>query len=267
MSIELGIEGRIAIVTGGAVGIGKETARKLALGGAKVVIASRTQSKLDEAAAELRDKTGGDVVAVAVDTTSKSSVQSLVDATVERFGGVHILINCAAAPGGLVRNAIEEADEDALMLDLNTKLLGYFRTAKACVPHMRRAGWGRIVNVGGLTARCTEALSGMRNTALVHFTKTLSDEVGRDGITVNIIHPGVTRTEHVEKWFAEMAADEGTTFEAIVEREAGAPAALGRMLEVEEVADPIVFLASQAGSGITGESIAVDGGLSRAVFL
>lgn len=267
MTIELGLSGRIAIVTGGAVGIGKETARKLALAGARVVIASRTVSKLEEAAGDLRDKTGGEVVPIAADTTSAASVQALVDATVEQFGGVHILVNCAAAPGGLVRNAIEEADEDALMLDLNTKLLGYFRMAKACVPHMRQARWGRIVNVGGLTARCTEALSGMRNTALVHFTKTLSDEVGRDGITVNIVHPGVTRTEHVEDWFAQMAADEGTTFEAIAEREAAAPAALGRMLEVEEVADPIVFLASQAGSGITGESIAVDGGLSRAVFL
>ena len=173
----------------------------------------------------------------------------------------------AAAPGGLVRNAIEEADEKNLLLDLNTKLLGYFRMCKACVPHMRRAQWGRIVNVGGLTARCTEALSGMRNTALVHLTKTLSDEVGRDGITVNIIHPGVTRTEHVEHWFADMAKAEGITYDAFVKREAGDPAAIRRMLEVSEVADPIVFLASSLGSGITGESIAVDGGLSRAVFL
>jgi len=267
MSIELGLAGRVAIVTGGGVGIGKETARKLALAGVKVVIAARTVAKLEAAAAELSEATGGTIVAVPVDTTSKASVQALVDRTVALFGGVQILVNCAAAPGGLVRNAIEEADEDALMLDLNTKLFGYFRMCKACVPHMRKAGWGRIVNVGGLTARCTEALSGMRNAALVHFTKTLSDEVGRDGITVNIIHPGVTRTEHIEDWFAEMAAEEGTTFEAIVEREAAGPAALKRMLEVEEVADPIVLLASNAGSGITGESIAVDGGLSRAVFL
>lgn len=267
MTLELGVAGRVAIITGGGVGIGKETARKLAAAGARVVIAARTRSTLEAAAAQLREETGGEVLAIPADTTSMVAVQALVDATVAHFGGVHILVNCAAAPGGLVRNAIEEADEDALLLDLNTKLMGYFRTAKACAPHMRKAGWGRIINVGGLTARCTEALSGMRNAALVHFTKTLSDELGRDGITVNIIHPGVTRTEHIEEWFAQMAADEGTTFEAIVEREAGAPAALRRMLEVHEVADPIVFLASELGSGITGESIAVDGGLSRAVFL
>ncbi|MWV26845.1 SDR family NAD(P)-dependent oxidoreductase [Aurantiacibacter rhizosphaerae] len=267
MSLELGLKDKVAVITGGGVGIGKETARKLLLAGAKVAIAARTQSKLETAAEELRKETGGEIIVVPTDTTSKESVEALVAKTAETFGGVHILVNCAAAPGGLVRNAIEEADEDMLMLDLNTKLFGYFRTAKACVPYMRKAGWGRIVNVGGLTARCTEALSGMRNTALVHFTKTLSDEVGKDGITVNIIHPGVTRTEHIEEWFAEMAEEEGTTVEAITAREAGDPAALKRMLEVEEVADPIVFLCSKLGSGITGESIAVDGGLSRAVFL
>jgi NAD(P)-dependent dehydrogenase (short-subunit alcohol dehydrogenase family) len=107
----------------------------------------------------------------------------------------------------------------------------------------------------------------MRNTALVHLTKTLSDQLGPYGITVNIVHPGVTRTEHVEAWFARMAKAEGTTVDAIVKREAADPAAIRRMLEVEEVADVILFLASRRAAGITGESIAVDGGLSRAVYL
>lgn len=267
MSMDLGLSGKVAIVTGGSVGIGKETARKLAAEGATVVIAARTVPKLEQAATEIREQTGAKVMPKHLDATSSRSVRELVGATVSEFGAVHILVNCAAAPGGLVRNNIEEADEDALLTDLNTKLVGYFRMCKACVPHMRAARWGRIVNVGGLTARCTEALSGMRNTALVHLTKTLSDQVGRDGITVNIVHPGVTRTEHVETWFAQMAQSEGTTVAAIVKREAADPAAIRRMLEVGEVADCIVFLASQRASGITGESIAIDGGLSRAVFL
>ena len=267
MSLDLGLAGKVAIVTGGSVGIGKETARKLAAEGVSVVIAARTVKTLEAAAEELRAQTKGTVVPIAVDTTSSESVRALVSGAVQRFGSVDILVNCAAAPGGLVRNNIELADEEALLLDLNTKLVGYFRMCKYCVPHMRKAKWGRIVNVGGLTARCTEAMSGMRNTALVHLTKTLSDQLGPDGITVNIIHPGVTRTEHVEEWFAEMAKSEGTTFEAIVKREAADPAAVRRMLEVEEVADCIVFLASRRASGVTGESIAVDGGLSRAVYL
>jgi len=267
MSLELGLKGKVAIVTGGSVGIGKETARKLAGEGVSVVIAARTVSALEAAAEQLRAQTGGTILPIAVDTTKNNSVRELVATTVERFGGVDILVNCAAAPGGVVRNNIEEADEDALLLDLNTKLVGYFRMCKACVPHMRAAGWGRIVNVGGLTARNTEALSGMRNTALVHLTKTLSDQLGPVGITVNIVHPGVTRTEHVEAWFADIAKSEGTTVEAIIKREAADPAAIRRMLEVEEVADCILFLASKRASGLTGESIAVDGGLSRAVYL
>ena len=267
MSLDLGLSGKVAIVTGGSVGIGKETARKFAQEGVRVVIASRTAKTLEEAAAHLSSETGGTVRAIPTDTTRWESVQALVAATKAEFGSVDILINCAAAPGGLVRNNIEEADEKALLADLDTKLIGYFRMCKACVPHMRTAGWGRIVNVGGLTARSTEALSGMRNTALVHLTKTLSDQLGAQGITVNIVHPGVTRTEHIETWFADMARKEGTTVEAIIRREASDHAAIRRMLEVEEVADCIVFLASKRASGVTGESIAVDGGLSRAVYL
>ncbi|TWB64390.1 SDR family NAD(P)-dependent oxidoreductase [Nitrospirillum viridazoti] len=267
MSVDYGLAGKVAIVTGGSVGIGKETARQLASQGVKVVIAARTRDALEAAAEALRAETGGEIVAVPVDTTLRASVENLVSETVRRFGGVHILVNCAAAPGGLVRNEIEKADEDGLIADLNTKLVGYFRMCKACVPHMRQAGWGRIVNVGGLTARSTEALSGMRNAALVHLTKTLSDQLGVDGITVNIVHPGVTRTEHIEAWFADMARAEGTSVDAIIKREAADPAAIRRMLEADEVANAIVFLASSLASGLTGESIAVDGGLSRAVFL
>lgn len=267
MSLHLGLTGKVAIVTGGSVGIGKETARKLAAEGAAVVIASRTASALEQAAAELRASTKGTIAPKPVDTTDSLAVRELVAQTAAELGSVDILINCAAAPGGLVRNELAEADEGALLLDLNTKLVGYFRMCKACAPHMKAAGWGRIVNIGGLTARCTEALSGMRNTALVHLTKTLSDQLGPHGITVNIVHPGVTRTEHVEAWFARMAKTEGTSVDAIVKREAADPAAIRRMLEVEEVADVILFLASRRAAGITGESIAVDGGLSRAVYL
>lgn len=267
MSLDLGLTGKVAIVTGGSVGIGKETARKLAREGATVAIASRTVQTLEQAAQALRADTGGTVVAVATDTTDSGSVSALVKGVAERFGSVDILINCAAAPGGLVRNAIEEADENALQADLNTKLIGYFRMCKACAPYMRQKRWGRIVNVGGLTARSTEALSGMRNAALVHFTKTLSDQLGKEGTTVNIVHPGVTRTEHIESWFSQMARDEGTTIDAIIKREAADPAAIKRILEPEEVADVILFLCSKLASGVTGESIAVDGGLSRAVYL
>src|SRR6185369_15024749 len=134
MSFDLGLRGKVAIVTGGSVGIGKETARKFAAEGVRVVIASRTQKTLEEAAAQIRAGTGGTVRPIVADTTKRESVAALIAATAAEFGSVDILVNCAAAPGGLVRNNIEEADEDALLEDLDTKLVGYFRMCKACVP-------------------------------------------------------------------------------------------------------------------------------------
>jgi len=265
--MDLGLRGKIAIITGGGDGIGKATAEALALEGATVAICSRNLEKLKKVAVDIESRTGSRVLPVQIDTTDWKSVQAAVKQTVDTLGGIDILVNCAAAPGGMVKNDIELADEDMLMLDLNTKLMGYFRMCKACVPHMRKAGWGRILNIGGLTARCTEALSGMRNTAIVHMTKTLSDHLGRKGITVNIVHPGVTRTDHILEMFQRRADDRGVSLEQIVREEASDPAAIGRMLETKEVVDFMVFLCSPLSSGITGESIAVDGGLSRAIYL
>lgn len=265
--MDLGIKGKVAIITGGGDGIGRATAQTLAEEGVSVAICSRDLAKLERVASDIESATGGRVLPVKVDTTDWSSVQAAVATTVEKLGGIDILVNCAAAPGGLVKNDIELADEETLLFDINTKLMGYFRLCKACVPHMRKAGWGRIINVGGLTARCTEALSGMRNTAIVHMTKTLSDHLGDKGITANIVHPGVTRTDHILAMFQRIADERGVALEQVIKEEAEDPAALGRMLETREVVDFIVFLASQRASGITGESIAVDGGLSRAIYL
>lgn len=265
--MDLGIKGKVAIITGGGDGIGKATAQALSEEGVAVAICSRNLEKLECVAAQIASETGGRILPVQVDTTDWNSVRAAVNKAAHELGGIDILVNCAAAPGGLVKNDIELADENALIFDLNTKLVGYFRMCKACVPHMRKTGWGRIINVGGLTARCTEALSGMRNTAIVHMTKTLSDHLGDKGITVNIVHPGVTRTDHIIEMFQRIADEQGVPLEQIVKEEAEEPAALGRMLETGEVVDFIVFLASQRASGITGESIAVDGGLSRAIYL
>lgn len=265
--MDLGLSGKVAVITGGGDGIGKATAMAFAKEGVTVAICSRNLEKLEKVAAEMNKVVGDKVFPFQMDATSWQSVESTVNNISESLGGVDILVNCAAAPGGLVKNDIEQADEDALLFDINTKLMGYFRMCKACVPLMRKKGWGRIINVGGLTARCTEALSGMRNTAIVHMTKTLSDHLGKKGITVNVVHPGVTKTDHIIEMFQGIADAQGVTLEQVIKAEAEDPAAIGRMLEVKEVVDFIVFMSSPLASGITGESIAVDGGLSRAIYL
>jgi NAD(P)-dependent dehydrogenase (short-subunit alcohol dehydrogenase family) len=147
------LDGQVAIVTGGGLGIGKAVTRALVRRGAKVVIAARRIDILRVAAAEITGELGGEVVPVTADTTDTGSVVALAEAAAE-IGQVAILVNGAAAPAGLVRNDVETADPEALLADLNTKVVGYFRCVKAVTPLMRAHSYGRIVNIGGLTTRC-----------------------------------------------------------------------------------------------------------------
>jgi NAD(P)-dependent dehydrogenase (short-subunit alcohol dehydrogenase family) len=257
---------QVAIVTGGGLGIGKAVTRALAARGAAVVIVGRRLGVLESAADELSREGASDIVPMSGDTTDTDSIRHVVETTAALFGRVDILVNGAAAPAGLVRNDVEQADPEALLADLNTKVVGYFRCIQAVVPHMRKRGYGRIVNIGGLTGRSSHALSGMRNVAIVHMTKALSDQLGPAGITVNTLHPGVVETEHIHELYAKNAAAEGITPEE-VEQNFIARTPVRRVLSAEEVADAISFFASRRSGGITGESLGIDGGLTRGIFL
>jgi len=125
---------------------------------------------------------------------------------------------------------------------------------------------GRIVNIGGLTGRNSDTLSGMRNVAVTHMTKALSDALGPKGITVNALHPGIVRTPHLDELFEELAHDGQCTVENVAE-EFISRIPLRRVIDAEEIGDVVAFLASPAGASITGESIAIDGGFSRGIYL
>ncbi|MFW5738348.1 MAG: SDR family NAD(P)-dependent oxidoreductase, partial [Spirochaetota bacterium] len=135
--------------------------------------------------------------------------------------------------------------------DLDTKVLGYLRCIEAVAPGMQTAGWGRIVNIGGLAARNSASLSGMRNLALVHLSKTLSDQLGPSGVTVNAVHPGATRTE--------LPGEEDS-------RRRTADNAIGRIVDAHEIAWLVAFLCSPKAGAITVESIGAGGGVGQAVF-
>ena len=264
--MDLNLGGRVAIVTGGSLGIGREVAQAFASEGVRVAIVARSAKALEAAAAEITANTGVEVLAVPTDVTSTEQVDAAVSRVAQHFGRVDILVNGAAHPGGLVRSEIENADPEGLLEDINIKVVGYMRFAKAAAAQMRKGGFGRIVNIGGLTGRGSKQLSGMRNVAVVHMTKTLSDQLGPFGITVNVIHPGVVETPHIHELYAKEARLQGLT-PAEVEANYAKATPIRRVLQVREIADVVLFLASERAAAITGESIAVDGGITRGIFL
>src|SRR5262250_1620057 len=242
--MDLGLAGKVAIVTGGSKGIGKAIAQELAGEGVDVAICARDRRVLEEAAKTLGAATKRRIVPIVCDTTSTKSVQDLVEATVAQLGRVDILVNNASTPGGVVTGPLASADDELLLEDINTKVVGYMRCAKAAAPHMQRAGWGRIVNIGGLSGRRAGNISGLRNAAIVHLTKTLADQLGASGITVNLVHPGLTRTERTG------AEDERR----------GSSNAIRRIVDAREIAQVVTSLASAKAANITGVAIDASGG-------
>ena len=158
--MDLELQGKVAIITGGSKGIGKAVALELAREGADVAIAARTLADCEQTAGEIASETGQRAIAISVDTTKSDEVQNMVDKTVAELGKVDILINSAAMVGGQVRGTIAEATEKDMLEDLDTKVVGYFRAMKAVVPHMQAQQWGRIISIGGVSARqCVERQS------------------------------------------------------------------------------------------------------------
>jgi NAD(P)-dependent dehydrogenase (short-subunit alcohol dehydrogenase family) len=271
--MELGLQGKLAIVAGASRGIGKAIARELALEGIDMAIVSRSSEQLEITARELKQETGRRIIPLAADVTSRAQVDSMVAQAVEQLGGLHILVNSASLPGGspTATGSIETIVDEDFLHDFDVKYMGALRCARAAIPYMKQQGWGRIINISGTNARTAGNLSGgARNTSLVHFTKTLAMQLGREGITVNCIHPGVTRTERTTGMLAARGAELGISAEEMERRDfaAGSPRgnAIGRMVDASEVAYLTVFLASDKAWAITGELIVANGGVGQAVY-
>lgn len=264
--MDLKLKGKVAVVTGGSLGIGRAVTEALAAEGVRVAIVARNQKTLEEAAKEISAKTGMEILAVPADVSKTEQVQAMMEKVAQHFGRIDILINGAAHPGGLVRSEIENADPEGLLEDINIKVVGYMRCAKAASAYMKKNAFGRIINIGGLTGRGSKQLSGMRNVAICHLTKTLSDQLGPHGITVNVIHPGVVETPHIHELYEKEAKLQGLTPEQ-VEANYAKVTPIRRVLQPNEIADTVLFLASERAGAITGESIAVDGGITRGIFI
>jgi NAD(P)-dependent dehydrogenase (short-subunit alcohol dehydrogenase family) len=271
--MDLGLEGKRAIVTGGSLGIGKAIARELAREGADVAIVARTKDTLETAARELAAETRRRVIPLVADVTSRAQVDAMVAQAAAQLGGLHILVNSGSPPGGsaTATGPIETVVDEDLLHDFDVKYVGALRCARAAIPHMKQHGWGRIINISGTNARNAGNLSGgARNTSLVHLSKTLAVQLGRFGITVNCVHPGITRTERTPRLLAARGKELGIAA-ADVEKADFAPDsprgnAIGRMVDAAEIAYVTAFLASDKAWAISGELIVATGGAGRSVY-
>jgi len=250
--MDLQLAGKRAIVTGASRGIGKAIALALAQEGVDVVVTARNLGPLIEAAAELATVTGRRIIPIVADTGDDASIKALVEGAVGALGGVDILINNAATPGGASpAGRLEEITSQGLLDDVNIKVAGYLRTAQAVAPHLVSSGWGRIINIGGLAARNTgHYVASIRNGAVSALTKNLADELGAKGITVVAIHPGGTRTEKTTPDQEQRLAGSNS---------------IGRVVDAADIAWLVTVLASPKSGAINGETIAAGGGVPKVI--
>jgi NAD(P)-dependent dehydrogenase (short-subunit alcohol dehydrogenase family) len=261
--MDLQLQGKKAIVTGGSRGMGKATARQLAREGCDVAIGARTEAPLREAAGEITQETGRKIVPLIVDTLNAKSIKAFVRESADALGGVHILANCAARVGGTIPDNMDVISDEQIVKDFEEKFLGYYRCAREAAPYMKQAGWGRIINLSGGAGRTPGiAISTpARNISCVALTKSLANTLSPFGINVNAIYPGTTITEAVLDRHRDQAKQQDTTLDAFLE-ELRQHSPIRHLVTAEDVAQVVVFLCSPLAISINGEAISVSGGIN-----
>lgn len=249
--MDLGIRGRTALITGGASGLGKETAATMAAEGVRVMIADVNAATLDSARDEL-EAAGAEVGSVLLDVRRMDQCRAAVEATIARFGALDILVNSAGIGGLNAFFANTGPDDWADMVAIN--FVGVMNCCRAVTDHMIERGSGRIVNIASEAGKANEkrmVVYGATKGGVISLTRGLAAEVGRYGINVNAVCPGVTKTPMTAYIDEDM------------ERQASKFYPLGRLGRPDDIAPMITFLASERASWITGQAISVSGGFGR----
>ena len=258
--MDLGLEGRRAIVTGGSKGIGKAIAYELAGEGARVAICARGEDALKATAEELGEKTGHNVFALRADVTNRNSVQQFIEGAASEFGGLDILVNNAGSP---LPGTFEEVEEERWRADLDVKLFAAMHCVRAVLPYLKKSDQARIVNINSIVGRqsAPEYIANSTDrAACLAFNKVLSDNLAQYGILVNSVNPGNVKSEAWDSSLEYFAPD--NELEQYY-GQVSAETPLRRVADAQEIAGVVAFLAGKRASYITGASIDVDGGLVR----
>jgi NAD(P)-dependent dehydrogenase (short-subunit alcohol dehydrogenase family) len=263
--MDLQLTGKVAFITGASKGIGRAVAEQLSSEGADVVITARTAEPLESAAREIAAKTARTVVALAGDMSKPEDVDRCVTETLKRFGHIDILVTCAgSSPGGL----LEDLTEEQWFSSLNLKFMGYVRSVRAVIPHMRERGEGAIVLVvgnDGLKPSYWEMTAGVANAADINFASSVAEQYGRYGVRINTVNPGPVNTDRwdgLEKAFArDKKVDQDRAHELAV-----SSIPLRRICEPQEVASLVTFLVSPRANFINGAHIPIDGAQRKALM-
>jgi 3-oxoacyl-[acyl-carrier protein] reductase len=262
--MELGLKGKRALVMAASRGLGFASALGLAREGCRLVICSRDQERIEAAADIIRKETGAEVQALVADVSSAAEAKRLVDAAVTAYGGLEIVVhNAGGPPAGETLQMTEEQWQKAF----EQNMLSFTRIVGAAAPEMKKAGYGRVLTIASSSIKQpipNLALSNALRAGVWGIAKTLSRELASQGILVNVIAPGRIDTERIAELDQANAQKSGRSIEDVRKASvAGIP--LGRLGKPEELANLVVFLASEAGSYITGQAITVDGAAGNAL--
>jgi len=263
--MDLGIKGRVAIVTGSSQGIGKAIALGLSKEGVRVSICARDEKQLNETAREIESATGVQVYALQTDLTREDDIRRLVAKTAEALGRIDILVTNT---GGPPPATFLETSEDHWRKAGNLLLMSVVTTCLEVIPHMQERKWGRIINMTSFAAKQPAdrlVLSNALRAGILGLTKTLANELAQDGILVNAVCPGWTLTKRLEELARAQSKTSGKPYEEII-RSWESQIPLKRLAQPSEIANLVVFLASERASYITGAAIQVDGGYVKSLF-
>jgi NAD(P)-dependent dehydrogenase (short-subunit alcohol dehydrogenase family) len=258
-ALELGLKGKVAIVTGASEGLGRACAERLARSGALVGMCARRADVLDAAARGVRDATGEQVLALPADVTRLPDIERFVSTVASRFGGVDVLVNNAGTSAAAAFEAVADRDWQE---DIDLKLMAAIRFCRLVIPMMKARGGGAIVNVttiGGKAPAARSLPTSVTRAAGINLTKSLAAEYAADGIRVNTVCLGIVKSAQWER----RATGDLEAFYRDVARQRRIP--LGRVGEAEEFADLVAFLVSERARFITGAAVNFDGGASAVV--